>query len=330
MAPLLGLILSITNTFLLTHAQSFTPVTTWGSISDFVEGKALYIQGGVGTDYTTPQTYAIDLSTAWNVSSPAYQMLPNGINDYLFPAALLNDKSTWYMISNGTHYYYNLPTGQLTPLAPLATSNAINGTNTGLKGVTDPRTGIVYVPNGYFSGPGGDYMLLKFSPGNMTSTPGIMPTALFRISLYAISWSDNLGTFLVYGGRTWDTQNVTNVLMLYNIADGSWTSVATTGQAPPGIIGACMVQAYGGTKMVLFGGDTSDHMAQQSIYILDVATWVWTKGADAGAANARGSAACAVTKDMFVAQVCFVFLSGEKLYDAYSTSCILRALTHLH
>ncbi|KAF9206425.1 hypothetical protein BGZ59_011672 [Podila verticillata] len=302
LAPLLGLLLSFTNTF-LTKAQSFTPVTTWGSTSAFVEGKALYIQGGVNSnDDTTPQSYSIDLSTAWSTSSPAYKKLPNSVNDYLYPATLLNDNSTLYMISNGTHYYYDVLTGDLTQLI---TANNINGTNSGIKGVTDPSTGIVYVPNGYYGPQDKAASLLKFSPSSKTSTSGAMPPALLNILMYAVSWSNSLGTFLVHGGRTQGANNINdmkNALFRYNITDGSWTSVVTTGQVPSARIAACMVQAYGGTKMVLFGGDAVGQVSQQSIYILDVATWVWTKGADAGAANARGSPACAVTNDMFVAQ----------------------------
>ncbi|KAF9367757.1 hypothetical protein CPB97_005350 [Podila verticillata] len=302
LVPLLGLLLSFTNTFLLTHAQSYTPDTTWGSVSAFVEGKALYIQGGVnGTGDAIPQSYSIDLSTAWDTSSPAYKMLPNGVTDYLHSATLLNDNTTLYMISNATHYYYNVLTGDLTRLI---TTNNINATNSGIKGVADPSTGIVYVPNGYYGHLDNAASLLKFSPSSMTSTSGAMPPTLLSVSMYAISWSNSLGTFLVHGGRTQGTINdMKNTLFQYNIADGSWTSVTTTGQVPSARIGACMVQAYGGTKMVLFGGDTVGPVTQQSIYILDVATWVWTKGADAGAANARGSPACAITNDMFVAQV---------------------------
>lgn len=301
LVSLLGLLLSLNTLLLSTHAQSFTPITTWGSVSVYIEGKALYVQGGVDdTNSTTPQSYSLDLSTAWDVSSPAFKKLPPGVNDYLHPGALLNDNSTLYMISNGTHYYYNLLTGDL---AQFTTANRLNGTNTGLKGLTDPTTGIVYVPSGYYGALDAVGSLLKYSPGAKTSTPGSMPTGLLNITMYAAGWNTMLSSFFVYGGRTRGTiDGMQNGLFRYNVADGSWASTTTSGQAPPATIGSCLVQAYGGTKMVLFGGDAVGSVAQSNIYVLDTSTWTWTKGTDAGAANSRGGAACAVTNNLFVAQ----------------------------
>ncbi|KAG0022857.1 hypothetical protein BGZ82_010892 [Podila clonocystis] len=300
-APLLGGFLFLNTLLLFTHAQSYTPFTTWGSVSVFIEGKALYVQGGVtATNSTTSQSYSLDLSTAWDVSSPAFKKLPPGVDDYLHLGALLTDNSTLYMISNATHSYYNLLTGDLTQFT---TANRLNGTNSGLKGLTDPTTGIIYVPNGYYGSADTVGSLLKYSPGAKTSTPGSMPTGLSNITMYAASWNTLLSTFLVHGGRTRGSiDGMQNGLFRYNVADGSWASVTTSGQVPPATMGSCLVQAYGGTKMVLFGGDGIGSVAQSGIYVLDVQTWTWTKGADAGAVNARGGAACAVTNNLFVAQ----------------------------
>ncbi|KAG0094265.1 hypothetical protein BGZ93_007423, partial [Podila epicladia] len=248
LAPLLGFLLSLNTLLLFTHAQAFTPETTWGSVSAFIEGKALYIQGGATpANLTTSQSYSLDLSTAWDVSSPAFKKLPPGVDDYLHASALLNDNTTLYMISNGTHNYYNLLTGELTQFT---TANRLNGTNSGLKGLTDPTTGIVYIPSGYYSALDTVGSLLKYSPGAKTSTPGSMPSGLQSVSMYAASWNTHLSTFLVFGGRTRGTiDGMLNGLFQYNIANGSWTSVATSGDAPPPMMGSCMVQAYGGTKM---------------------------------------------------------------------------------
>ncbi|KAG0021876.1 hypothetical protein BGZ81_008754 [Podila clonocystis] len=257
------------NTFLLfTQAQSYTPFTTWGSVSAFVEGVALYVQGGViATNSTTSQSYSLDLSTAWNVSSPAFKKLPPGVDDYLHLGALLTDLSTLYMISNGTHSYYNVLTGDLTQFT---TANRLNGTNSGLKGLTDPTTGTIYVPNGYYGGSDTVGSLLKYSPGAKTSTPGSMPTGLLNITMYAASWNTLLSTFLVHGGRTRGSiDGMQNGLFRYNVADGSWASVTTSGQAPPPTMGSCLVQAYGGTKMVLFGGDGIGSVAQSGGWTRD-------------------------------------------------------------
>ncbi|KAG0090739.1 hypothetical protein BGZ92_002318, partial [Podila epicladia] len=94
----------------LALAQStFTPQSTWGSASVYIEGKAFYVQSGRlnGRKTTTKQTYSISLNTSWNVTAPAYTALPNGLNGYLYANVLL-DNVMWGAFRNYAFYYYNL------------------------------------------------------------------------------------------------------------------------------------------------------------------------------------------------------------------------------
>ncbi|KAG0362889.1 hypothetical protein BGX24_005041, partial [Mortierella sp. AD032] len=75
----------------------------------------------------------------------------------------------------------------------------------------------------------------------------------------------------------------------------------TTGTSPGDVSGHCMVPAYGGTKMILFGGAGLDGVAKAGIYILDVRTREWTEGKAVGPAQARTNMACAVAGDSFLA-----------------------------
>lgn len=60
--------------------------------------------------------------------------------------------------------------------------------------------------------------------------------------------------------------------------------------------------AYNGTKMVVFGGqDVSTYVLLSSIYLLDLKTLVWTRGADADPSQGRRGMACAVAGDNFIA-----------------------------
>ena len=59
--------------------------------------------------------------------------------------------------------------------------------------------------------------------------------------------------------------------------------------------------AYGGSKMILFGGSTISRRSLGSIYILDMKTLSWMKGPDVDPSQNRSGMACAVAGDNFVA-----------------------------
>ncbi|KAF9193894.1 hypothetical protein BGZ51_001880 [Haplosporangium sp. Z 767] len=81
----------------------------------------------------------------------------------------------------------------------------------------------------------------------------------------------------------------------------SWHPYVTTGKAPGPVKNACMVPAFSESKLVLFGGHSLDgKVAMAGIYILDLNTQRWQKGADAGRAQARFGMACAAAGDSFV------------------------------
>jgi len=81
----------------------------------------------------------------------------------------------------------------------------------------------------------------------------------------------------------------------------SYVKAADTGAIPPGRHGHCLVEAYNGTKMVLFGGVGKNNTALADIYILDMKTLTWTAGKSGQSFVGRACGACAVTNDMFVA-----------------------------
>ncbi|KAG0278455.1 hypothetical protein BGZ95_003954 [Linnemannia exigua] len=107
---------------------------------------------------------------------------------------------------------------------------------------------------------------------------------------YVAVWSSLRKSILVYGGYTGDvTPNVVAQRNLYELSLSNGTTPpafelkAEKGDLPLARYGHCLVEAYNGTKMVLFGGAT--HKAT---------------GAEAVGAS-RMYASCAVTNDMFVA-----------------------------
>ncbi|KAI9237482.1 MAG: hypothetical protein BYD32DRAFT_298391 [Podila humilis] len=69
---------------------------------------------------------------------------------------------------------------------------------------------------------------------------------------------------------------------------------------------SCLVPAFNGAKLILFGGlgpISSANLsltARSDIFIYDVAKAEWTQGADAGATRARASHACGVSGDALI------------------------------
>lgn len=107
--------ISLTLFIQLVHAQSpFSPTPAGGSASAFIEGKDFYIQSGFTAQGKTRQAFSISHRYSWNITSPVYTQLPDGINDFWFPNTLLKDGTTWFGISNSTHVTYDILTGNIT------------------------------------------------------------------------------------------------------------------------------------------------------------------------------------------------------------------------
>lgn len=123
---------------------------------------------------------------------------------------------------------------------------------------------------------------------------------------YAVVWGTYLNKLLAYGGRSNATTFNLN-LYAYTPSADQWQVLETIGNSPGGRAYFCMVPAYDRSKFVVFGGygpipTLADHSC---VFVLDVsnpATLAWSKLAnDQGDDYRRGSSACAVDHDLFVA-----------------------------
>ncbi|KAF9947897.1 hypothetical protein BGZ72_010170 [Mortierella alpina] len=116
---------------------------------------------------------------------------------------------------------------------------------------------------------------------------------------YAAAWSSVRGSLLVVGGSKGTV--VSKSLLEYNTKTNTWAKAGTVPR-PEGLLDACMVSAYNGTKMVAFGGNanTTPPSRLGTVYILDVKTMKWTTGATVAASQSRSGMACAAAGDNFV------------------------------
>ncbi|KAF9932747.1 hypothetical protein FBU30_007397 [Linnemannia zychae] len=77
------------------------------------------------------------------------------------------------------------------------------------------------------------------------------------------------------------------------------TTTSSVNQSnPPLLTGSCMVSAYGGNKLVIFGGSSDTARATGNIYIYDTIKYNWTTGTIS--LKPRADMACATSGDYFV------------------------------
>ncbi|MFO0594822.1 MAG: kelch repeat-containing protein [Myxococcaceae bacterium] len=80
--------------------------------------------------------------------------------------------------------------------------------------------------------------------------------------------------FIVHGGNTYPTGDVTNDTYSYSIATDTWTKLTTTGDAPP--LRYCHCTAFlPTTREVLVAGGRNGSTTVDSAYTLDLATLTW-------------------------------------------------------
>ncbi|KAF9389917.1 Multiple epidermal growth factor-like domains protein 8 [Podila verticillata] len=279
------------------HAQAgYTPFSAIGASSVMVEGKALYVQGGIANGQTTPfrQTFSIDLSGTWNVSRPPYTAMADGLDDHQYPGTLLKDGVTWFTIHrNKTSFNYNLATQTILPVGFIANYSSIEGLNA----FVSPKTDNVVIPNGYW-GQSGPFTTLSISPSSLVSQQLPSLPGKDGIRYYASAWSASENAYYVFGG--WNL-NYTGDLLRFDVTTNTWSNI-TAPNSPGARDVSCLASAYGGTKLVLYGGESpTGKFIYSEIHIFDVVKGTWYQGPDGETSRARAGFVCGVNNDEFVA-----------------------------
>ncbi|KAH7032060.1 hypothetical protein BKA57DRAFT_497601 [Linnemannia elongata] len=271
----------------------------------------LYIQGGTsdGGKTCSGQFFALDLTQpSWSASSPPWKPLSVGTSTQGAPDAhdhsmtLSNDKQNLIIYDSLWDrgiFTYSLTSGawltkRSLPSTPITTSIP------GLHAITDPNTGIIYIPTGT-----NDNQTMVYYPdsgaGSSLPTP---PLSVMSpdVSNYGAVWSTVRNSMLLYGGWSYAPPYEGNsYLVEFQPTSNTWSRIATTGTSPGDVGMHCMVSVYNGTKIVMFGGYSRSGLSLGSIYILDIKALFWTKGPNVDPSQNRGEMACTVAGDNFVA-----------------------------
>ncbi|KAF9144706.1 hypothetical protein BGX30_011727 [Mortierella sp. GBA39] len=292
---------------LATFASAQTPAGVTCMAYANLDEKTLYIQGGTGFQsnarYQTSYFIALDLTVStWPTSNPPWLWPPmllntNGPTSSCHSMAVAKDRGNlfiWDPYQKNAWWTYNIGVKTWSNYTiPLPTTQ-----QAGIRNGVDLNTGNVYIPAGSSNGT----QMVMNSPGSSPTPVTDMPTSLMPIPIIQESfvWSTYRNSFLHYGGKSIDGKTANPHLNEFS-STNSWAAVITTGSSPGDVSGHCMVPAYDGTKMIVFGGAGLDGVAKGDIYVLDIPTRIWAVGKPADVSQARTNMACSVSGDSFIA-----------------------------
>ncbi|KAG0213185.1 hypothetical protein BGX33_003108 [Mortierella sp. NVP41] len=238
---LLATILTLSST---THAQpgNFTPTHIFIAQSAFIEGKALYINGGLanGSNHATlpiDQTFYLDLSVPWNTSAPAFYQLPSPRYPGMgFTSTIYNNSRTWMVGYNTTRQALDLTTNRWT----IFTSRPDLNPSASVWAVTDAaNSDLIYLVNGWSN--------LTFETAIMNRTENtleLVPASVPLAGGHAAVWSSLRKSILVYGGYSYNPKVVQHNLYEFLPSNPAYDLKIEAGERPQARYGHCLVEAY--------------------------------------------------------------------------------------
>ncbi|KAG0048147.1 hypothetical protein BGZ83_006844 [Gryganskiella cystojenkinii] len=194
---------------------------------------------------------------------------------------------------------YTIATNQWvnTPIPPILSSFQV-----GTEAVLDPDSSKVYILNGKPT-TAVNMVVYDITAGQATFTSTPTPSSNTNMQSYSGVWSTFRKSMVIYGGilgTSASSSTTVATLVEYEPAIDTWSGILEATGASPGIRSChCMVSAYGGTKMVVFGGLDASNSVSGAIFVLDLASMNWIAGNPAP--SPRYDMACAVAGDSFLA-----------------------------
>ncbi|KAF9961962.1 hypothetical protein BGZ72_000585 [Mortierella alpina] len=270
-------------------------------------GTKLYISGGgytVKTNYinSTSQFFYLDLAVEWEATSPAWRRLRSGPSNTNSPGAISGDGKTMVTFLGGDQSFawlYNVE-GDSWSHSKIIVPTKLDG----LYGVTDPTTGLVYVPGGYDNTKNNtlaSMLIYHFSTDTTTVTP-MPPSGLVNRWHYKAAWWPRGKSILYFGGYNYpSTVLASTEIIQYTPSTNTWSTLSTTNQGPSGRADFCMDISEDGSKLVIFGGRAfmgPNWKLTNELYILDLDTLTWSKGQSYSAT--RTYSACTIVGSTFI------------------------------
>ncbi|KAG9322673.1 hypothetical protein KVV02_007940 [Mortierella alpina] len=306
LASLLFLYYVLAGAFLYAEAQ---PQPCGGAAYAKV-GNSFYIQGGATSgDNLLQPFWALDLTTTWTTSQPAWKPLPLGPANAYHSAGYSADNQSFITFGRDTAAdpqvipqnwinVYNIATRtwSFSSNPPNMADNSRRDFNV----VTNPRSNKIYILGGD-AGPGGaiwSNMFNIYDPTTRTLTEiTTPPPGPQNVATYAAVWVPRLNAMVVIGGNYMSGAAISG-LYLYHSDTGSWTTQATTGAFNYARYSHCAASNADGSLIAVYGGFTGHGGGDPNVYLLNTVTWTWTSTIYPG--RGRGNAACAIVDDTFI------------------------------
>ncbi|KAF9361962.1 hypothetical protein BGX34_006800 [Mortierella sp. NVP85] len=130
-----------------------------------------------------------------------------------------------------------------------------------------------------------------------------MAPSLIKSNEFSVAWSASSRKLFFFGGDTGSSVTIGSFNAHSYDQAGGWKDLTKDmkGTIPTPRKASCLVSAYGGTKLIYFGGYTMDRVElRPEIFSFDVATLTWTSGTIPPKKDQRGEAACGVSGDYFI------------------------------
>ncbi|KAK3837041.1 MAG: hypothetical protein JOS17DRAFT_813874 [Linnemannia elongata] len=272
------------------------PAILFSSIAS--TNNTLYIRGGnIQAQQVAQQFYSLNLTPLLNYSGNNITWTKRNAGPLIdfrtvLPLAVDNDNQELISFGDlGTLARYTVVTNTWSKEVPIC-KTPFNANTASLSianfqpALTDPRTGLIYIPYGYDMGKS---MLVFNTVSNACS--GIPMPIGSNGQLYA--WSESRNAIYMLGNTAPPARIA---LWQFDLAIREWNIFKVDPQFQ---LDECMASAYGGQKLIIFGGTTAEGIRHGNTFIFDTVANTWTKGATSP--NPRSDMACATAGDFLVA-----------------------------
>ncbi|KAF9566868.1 hypothetical protein EC968_003568 [Mortierella alpina] len=194
-------------------------------------GTKLYISGGgytINTNYinSTSQFFYLDLAVAWEAASPAWKVLRSGPSGTNSPGAISGDGKTMITFLGGDQSFawlYNVE-GDSWTHSKIVVPTKLEG----LYGVTDPTTGLVYVPGGFDNTKNNSLtsMLTYHFSTDTTTVTSMPPNGLVNRWHYKAAWWPKGKSILYFGGYKYpSTALAPTDIIQYSPSTNTWSQL---------------------------------------------------------------------------------------------------------
>ncbi|KAG9062204.1 hypothetical protein KI688_006536 [Linnemannia hyalina] len=291
-------------------AQSVTPIP-FQDMAWTRAGRDLFIHGGAVTlngvtQFLSPQTFALDLSTSWPVSAAPWRALSNGTASRSLYAVSSANNNTVFTFKYDEPSSYTVTEYDVVMdiwKTPRVLTDNPDVFASGLKPVLNPISGLVYIP--------GNTSMNEYQPEGPTfwRTQALIPNNTLTARYFGSALFNRARTTVMYvGGYNYGvspTHFDPQVFVTeYSPIKPGWSLLRTTGSPPAPSSNHCSAISDDSKTIVVFGGQTSvvTPAFTGAINILtidtDTDTSTWTAGPSH--TTPRVYAACALVGDQFV------------------------------